>query len=512
MPTNYLTQFATSSGANLPAESDWQAITERSTGFQTGLARSAWFNRLFAQGAVAGYALGQFVVEYGNADADLNGDNLYSNFKTALNARVSASYLAKAGGTMTGTITRNGVLAQSGTESGAISIQNGTNSAAGGGGIWLYGASHSTSPGKVRLQAYDSTNQTYYALDVNGDGTLTWAGNSFTVGGTAVSLNGHTHSYLPLSGGTVTGNINVKYNITSWASAPSATQYESAIKLLDGSNSAGFQIEAANYSNGDALLKLQVNPGSFGGSQGAQTLGIGYHRTTGLVYTAAPTPPTADNSAQIATTAWVTTKVGNYLPLAGGTMTGDITRNGVLAKSGAAAGMVAILGGASSAATAGGKLYLYGVDNSTYPGGAMIQTGNADGYRQFILKPDGAINWDGRARFFGLGTYSSVHLKGVGNVTSSGTALDLFLPIPFGNGVTTITMTGITGWLRHGGGGYLTPGNASNSNLLSGSTVSWYNLDSNCPTMRLVRSGGWGSGVPNNCVVCFDITVAFKCT
>jgi len=84
--------------------------------------------------------------------------------------------LAKTGGTMSGVITRNGVLAQSGSASGSISIQNGT-AASGGGGIWMYGASHANK-GKVRLQAYDSTHKKYCALDANGDGTLTWCGDS----------------------------------------------------------------------------------------------------------------------------------------------------------------------------------------------------------------------------------------------------------------------------------------------------------------------------------------------
>ncbi len=84
--------------------------------------------------------------------------------------------LAKTGGTMSGVITRNGVLAQSGNTSGSITIQNGT-AASGGGGIWMYGASH-TNKGKVRLQAYDSTHKKYCALDANGDGTLTWCGNT----------------------------------------------------------------------------------------------------------------------------------------------------------------------------------------------------------------------------------------------------------------------------------------------------------------------------------------------
>lgn len=90
-------------------------------------------------------------------------------------AKLKSSFLPTSGGTMSGIITRNGMLAQSGNTSGSISIQNGT-SAAGGGGIWMYGASHANA-GKVRIQAYSATHKKYCALDANGDGTLTWCGS-----------------------------------------------------------------------------------------------------------------------------------------------------------------------------------------------------------------------------------------------------------------------------------------------------------------------------------------------
>jgi hypothetical protein len=385
------------------------------------------------------------------------------------------SYLPLAGGTMTGVINRNGTLAQSNSTTGSISIQNGT-AASGGGGIWMYGASHSSNPGVVRLQSYNSSTSKYYALDVKNDASLTWSGDAF----------GFT---------TVAGTIKV-------ASGASRLGFHTGDNNFDGSSLQMFGRSHSSYA-GRFYLRASTKTSS------SDTTGTSYDLTgypngsltwSGSSFKVGGTEVSLDGHTH------------SYLPLAGGTMTGDITRNGILAKSGAASGSVCILGGVSAASTAGGKVYAYGVSHSSNPGQVMLQAGDADGYRQFILKPDGAIKWDGRDRFFGLGTYSSVHLKGAGILTSSGTALDLFLPIPFGKGVTTITMTSITGALRYGSGGYLTPGNSSSSNILSGSTVSWYNLDSNCPTIRLVRSGGWGSGVPNNSVIGFDITVAFKCT
>jgi hypothetical protein len=50
----------------------------------TGVARSDYANRVFAQGALASYILGQFVVDQTAQDADLNESVFYTNFKNAL--------------------------------------------------------------------------------------------------------------------------------------------------------------------------------------------------------------------------------------------------------------------------------------------------------------------------------------------------------------------------------------------------------------------------------------------
>ena len=75
-------------------------------------------------------------------------------------------------------------------------------------GMVFYNASST----KFRFTGADSTE---FSSTVNVTGSVT-ATVGMSVGGTAVSLNGHTHSYLPLSGGTLTGTL------TSRAIAPSA--------------------------------------------------------------------------------------------------------------------------------------------------------------------------------------------------------------------------------------------------------------------------------------------------
>jgi microcystin-dependent protein len=68
-------------------------------GFQSGIAISEQFNRLLAQGAAAGYAVGQYIVDQLQIDADpLDAESLALNFKQAM------TFLPLAGGTMTGSI------------------------------------------------------------------------------------------------------------------------------------------------------------------------------------------------------------------------------------------------------------------------------------------------------------------------------------------------------------------------------------------------------------------------
>ena len=100
MADNKFTPFANGSGANVLSYEDWiDMSTLISNGFQSGIAISDQFNRLLAMGAAAGYAVGQYVVDQLNIDADpLDAQALALNFKNAM------TFLPLAGGTMTGSI------------------------------------------------------------------------------------------------------------------------------------------------------------------------------------------------------------------------------------------------------------------------------------------------------------------------------------------------------------------------------------------------------------------------
>ena len=100
MADNKFTPFANGGGANVLDWSSWSALSSLiENGFQSGIAISEQFNRVFAQGSAAGYAVGQFVVDQLGVDADpLDATTLAANFKLSL------KFLPLAGGTMTGAI------------------------------------------------------------------------------------------------------------------------------------------------------------------------------------------------------------------------------------------------------------------------------------------------------------------------------------------------------------------------------------------------------------------------
>ena len=142
--------------------------------------------------------------------------------------------------------------------------------------------------------------------------------------------------------------------------------------------------------------------------------------------TGTPTAPTAaagTNTTQLATTAFVKTAVdnakitvdsalsasstnpvqnkvinavlGKYLPLAGGTMTGNITRDGLLAQNGVSGSNISINGG-TGGMNHGGTLGLYD-KNHTTDGGCFILRAASDGtnYKDLRGTPDGTLTWDG---------------------------------------------------------------------------------------------------------------------
>lgn len=91
MATNQLLPFASGESPNVIPFNDWNSLPARLTGFQSGIASSQQFNYILAQGGVAGYILGQLIVDQLNQDATLDPESLYTNWKNAIATFIPAN-------------------------------------------------------------------------------------------------------------------------------------------------------------------------------------------------------------------------------------------------------------------------------------------------------------------------------------------------------------------------------------------------------------------------------------
>lgn len=113
----------------------------------------------------------------------------------------------------------------------------------------------------------------------------------------------HTHEYLPLSGGTMTGNITRKTDVTR-GTAPTATVTAALIDVRDVNNTRYGLIESNYRTNNESEISIYAYKTIDASGNNIGKLGIGSDEN-GNVYTVAPTPSVTDDSTKIATTAYV---------------------------------------------------------------------------------------------------------------------------------------------------------------------------------------------------------------
>ena len=147
---------------------------------------------------------------------------------------------------------------------------------------------------------------------------------------TEVDLSG----YMPLSGGTLTGNIYttpyfdatienpeggqtliVSKGASTKGTLPAEDEWHTLVMAVDNTGSTNNahkygQIETAVRANGKIYTYLQAFKNE-ADSTTAASIEVGYD-ANGNVYTKAPTPDAEDNSTKIATTAYVNTKLSGY--------------------------------------------------------------------------------------------------------------------------------------------------------------------------------------------------------
>lgn len=189
---------------------------------------------------------------------------------------------------------------------------------AAGTGISLSGTTFSNSG--VRSVATGGTNGTI-SVDTNGtskDVPVKGLGSAAFTASTEYAASNHTH-------GALVAQMNV-----AKGSNPSGNLYHEFVSY---SNSGGSevanrlaQITRRIDTEGKTAVLIKAYQNVAGSSAGAE-MGIAYPKS-GDPYTFCLTPPTSDNSNKIATTAYVTSKLGSYLPLAGGSMSGVLKTKG----------------------------------------------------------------------------------------------------------------------------------------------------------------------------------------
>ncbi|AJK46305.1 hypothetical protein BGL_1c17960 [Burkholderia plantarii] len=69
MAKNDFKAFATGDGANVLSQQDYEALTVRSSGFQSGIAKSAQLNKVWRQSSIMSAVLAQFIVNQTGRDA-----------------------------------------------------------------------------------------------------------------------------------------------------------------------------------------------------------------------------------------------------------------------------------------------------------------------------------------------------------------------------------------------------------------------------------------------------------
>ena len=226
--------------------------------------------------------------------------------------------------------------------------------------------------------------------------------------------------YLPLAGGTLTGNVYTTpyYDSTivdpeggqtlivskgkvAKGTAPSNNEYHTMAMAVDNSGSTNNaykygQVETDVKTDGSVETIVQAYKNEANSTTSAK-ISVGYD-ANGNAFTSAPTPTAGDNSTKIATTAFVNTKAGNYLPLAGGTMTGTLyssqndfftisKSDGVLNQG------VRIWGGYGY--SGGASLYLYGKNHSS-AGDFSLCAHDGTNAKALAGHADGTLTWAGK--------------------------------------------------------------------------------------------------------------------
>ena len=242
--------------------------------------------------------------------------------------------------------------------------------------------------GHFSLLAYSNNGSNSYELQSDNAGNLNWRGYPLA----------WKKDYLPLAGGTMTGTITstVEYKmLANNIDVTGSTQTEASVMTFRGKN----DVDLGNIIMSGSLTRTWI--GIRGRNAALTAAGTNNWGDLRLVVDSNATwrveavnnpnltySPVA-NSNSIPTTRWTDAK---YLPLSGGTMTGNLaTANSEFLRRTTNDSYLRFMGGLS--ATEGASLVCFGKDHPAQPGEFTLRARDSSNVKDLYGKPDGSLTW-----------------------------------------------------------------------------------------------------------------------
>lgn len=238
------------------------------------------------------------------------------------------------------------------------------------------------------------------------------------------------------TGGTITGELIIKpennrfgvvNDLVTKGTNPSATQYWQ-VQFADksGLSSGNTRLGCFETKLGaDGTVQTEISAyQNKEASTDRSTIAV-YKKTDGTGYATAPTPPASAKSTEIATAAWVNTKLSNYLLTTEGTVNGRINFNlygtddyiSTIAALNDSNGKRLLLD-TYEEGDQGAFLELRKGSDTIIPGGFYLAARNANGSatKPLVGHVDGSLTWDGKHV---VRSVNEINANANGNVTVS---------------------------------------------------------------------------------------------
>ncbi|OMQ22257.1 gp53-like domain-containing protein [Serratia oryzae] len=196
MAKNEFLPFGVNNGANVLSSDEWLALSARSSGFNTGVAKSKEINTALRQSSVITNAVAQFIADNSEQDVLDNGDakTLQINLVNALTQFINKGYLPLTGGILTG-----GLEVKSNTTATKYTIKDANGK--------VQGTVSTPTDGYVRVTS--NVTGKYFEIDRNGNLNTATGTEVLEQGQRVYSPNNPPDSrYISINGGRVLGSID----------------------------------------------------------------------------------------------------------------------------------------------------------------------------------------------------------------------------------------------------------------------------------------------------------------